>query len=159
MAALGPEPLGNTFHEAHLIAALKGRNTPIKAALLDQKIVAGLGNIYVCEALFRAGIHPARKAGRIGAQRVASLVPIIRETLQVAIAAGDPPCGIFVRPMASWGISSTALTSMAGKARPVGGMAAVASCVGSCNRADPLSTAHSVKDSLNERRDMITTWV
>ncbi|QFS84789.1 Formamidopyrimidine-DNA glycosylase [Roseivivax sp. THAF40] len=88
MAALGPEPLGNTFHEAHLIAALKGRNTPIKAALLDQKIVAGLGNIYVCEALFRAGIHPARKAGRIGAQRVASLVPIIRETLQVAIAAG-----------------------------------------------------------------------
>ncbi len=88
IAALGPEPLGNSFHEAHLVAALRGRNTPIKAALLDQKIVAGLGNIYVCEALFRAGIHPARKAGRIGAGRVAALVPIIRETLDAAIAAG-----------------------------------------------------------------------
>ena len=88
LAALGPEPLGNGFHEAHLIAALKGRNTPIKAALLDQRIVAGLGNIYVCEALFRAGIHPARKAGRISAVRVASLVPIIREVLTEAIEAG-----------------------------------------------------------------------
>ncbi|SIS49875.1 DNA-(apurinic or apyrimidinic site) lyase [Roseivivax lentus] len=88
IAALGPEPLGNSFHEAHLVGAFKGRNMPVKAALLDQKIVAGLGNIYVCEALFRAGIHPARKAGRIGAGRVASLVPIIRATLQDAIAAG-----------------------------------------------------------------------
>ena len=88
LAALGPEPLGNGFNEAHLVAALKGRNTPIKAALLDQRIVAGLGNIYVCEALFRAGIHPARKAGRISAARIASLVPIIREVLTEAIEAG-----------------------------------------------------------------------
>ncbi|MHA6327103.1 bifunctional DNA-formamidopyrimidine glycosylase/DNA-(apurinic or apyrimidinic site) lyase [Roseivivax sp. CAU 1753] len=88
IAALGPEPLGNAFHEDHLIAAFRGRNTPVKSALLDQKIVAGLGNIYVCEALFRAGIHPARKAGRIGAVRVAGLVPIIRQTLLDAIAAG-----------------------------------------------------------------------
>ncbi|WP_370399830.1 bifunctional DNA-formamidopyrimidine glycosylase/DNA-(apurinic or apyrimidinic site) lyase [Sulfitobacter sp. JB4-11] len=88
LAVLGPEPLGNDFHEAHLIAALKGRMMPIKSALLDQKIVAGLGNIYVCEALFRAGIHPARKAGRISATRVASLVPIIRQVLAEAIEAG-----------------------------------------------------------------------
>jgi formamidopyrimidine-DNA glycosylase len=88
LAALGPEPLGNQFHEAHLVAALRGRNTPIKAALLDQRIVAGLGNIYVCEALYRAGIHPARKAGRISAARVASLVPIIRQVLEEAIEAG-----------------------------------------------------------------------
>ena len=88
IAALGPEPLGNAFHEDHLVRAFRGKNTPVKSALLDQKIVAGLGNIYVCEALFRAGIHPARKAGRIGAARVAALVPIIRETLQDAIAAG-----------------------------------------------------------------------
>lgn len=88
LAALGPEPLGNDFHEAHLIAALKGRNTPIKSALLDQRIVAGLGNIYVCEALYRAGIHPARKAGRISATRVARLVPIIRQVLAEAIEAG-----------------------------------------------------------------------
>lgn len=88
LAAIGPEPLGNDFHEAHLIAALKGRNMPIKSALLDQRIVAGLGNIYVCETLYRAGIHPARKAGNISAGRVAGLVPIIRQVLEEAIKAG-----------------------------------------------------------------------
>ena len=60
----------------------------VKSALLDQRIVSGLGNIYVCEVLFRAGIHPARKAGRISAARVASLVPLIRDVLSEAIAAG-----------------------------------------------------------------------
>ena len=85
---LGPEPLGNAFNESYLIERLKGRNTPIKSALLDQRIVSGLGNIYVCEVLFRAGIHPARKAGRISAARVARLVPLIRDVLSEAIAAG-----------------------------------------------------------------------
>jgi formamidopyrimidine-DNA glycosylase len=85
---LGPEPMGNGFSPEYLVSALKGRNTPIKAALLDQKIVAGLGNIYVCEALFRAGIHPARKAGRISTARVAALVPVIRDVLRDAIDAG-----------------------------------------------------------------------
>ncbi|MDU8910979.1 bifunctional DNA-formamidopyrimidine glycosylase/DNA-(apurinic or apyrimidinic site) lyase [Aestuariicoccus sp. MJ-SS9] len=88
LAALGPEPLGNAFSESHLVAALKGRNTPVKSALLDQKIVAGLGNIYVCESLFRARIHPARKAGRISAARAGALVPIIRQVLTEAIDAG-----------------------------------------------------------------------
>ncbi len=88
LAVLGPEPLGNDFHEEHLIAAFAGRNTPIKSALLDQRIIAGLGNIYVCETLYRAGIHPARKAGRISKRRVATLVPIIRDVLTEAIAAG-----------------------------------------------------------------------
>ena len=88
LARLGPEPLGNTFDETYLVAALKGRNTPIKSALLDQRVVAGLGNIYVCEALFRAHIAPTRKAGQVGAARVASLVPIIRTVLGEAIAAG-----------------------------------------------------------------------
>lgn len=88
LAKLGPEPLGNAFSEDHLISALKGKNTPIKSALLDQHVVAGLGNIYVCEVLFRAGIHPARKVSRISEQRIASLVPIIREVLLEAIAAG-----------------------------------------------------------------------
>ncbi|MBR2573347.1 MAG: bifunctional DNA-formamidopyrimidine glycosylase/DNA-(apurinic or apyrimidinic site) lyase [Loktanella sp.] len=85
---LGPEPLGNGFDETYLVARLKGRNTPIKSALLDQRIVAGLGNIYVCEVLFRAGIDPRRKAGQIAARRVASLVPLIRDVLHEAIAAG-----------------------------------------------------------------------
>ena len=88
LAAIGPEPLGNDFHEQHLVTALHGRAMPIKSALLDQRIVAGLGNIYVCESLFRAGIHPARKADRISAVRIASLVPIIRQVLRDAIEAG-----------------------------------------------------------------------
>jgi len=85
---LGPEPLGNTFDEKYLAEKLKGKNTPIKTALLDQRIVSGLGNIYVCEVLFRAGIHPARKAGKISGKRVATLVPLIRTVLTEAIAAG-----------------------------------------------------------------------
>lgn len=88
LAVLGPEPLGNAFNEDHLIAAFKGKNTPVKSALLDQRIVAGLGNIYVCEALYRAGISPTRKAGRISKTRVAALVPIIRDVLAEAIEAG-----------------------------------------------------------------------
>jgi formamidopyrimidine-DNA glycosylase len=88
LAKLGPEPLGNAFNEAHLVEALKGKNTPVKSALLDQRIVAGLGNIYVCEALFRAGISPLRKAGRLSAKRVASLVPVIRVVISEAIDAG-----------------------------------------------------------------------
>ena len=85
---IGPEPLGNAFNEAYLVERFKGRNTPVKSALLDQRLVAGLGNIYVCEVLYRAGISPSRKAGRIAAPRVAGLVPIIRAVLQEAIEAG-----------------------------------------------------------------------
>jgi formamidopyrimidine-DNA glycosylase len=88
LAVIGPEPLSNDFNEPYLVAALKGRNTPVKSALLDQRIVAGLGNIYVCEALFRAGISPRRRAGQIAASRVAALVPVIRQVLTDAIEAG-----------------------------------------------------------------------
>lgn len=85
---LGPEPLGNAFSGAYLAGRFHGRATPVKAALLDQRIVAGLGNIYVSEALHRAGVHPARKAGRIAPARVEALVPVIRDVLSEAIAAG-----------------------------------------------------------------------
>lgn len=88
LASLGPEPLGNGFSESHLVRALDGRSLPMKSALLDQKIVAGLGNIYVCEALYRARIHPGRRAVKVSAKRIASLVPIIREVLSEAIEAG-----------------------------------------------------------------------
>ena len=88
LARLGPEPLGNSFHEAHLAAALKGRRAPIKAALIDQRIVAGLGNIYVCEALWRARISPRRRAGAISRTRLAGLVAAIRAVLTDALAAG-----------------------------------------------------------------------
>ncbi|MCB6177964.1 bifunctional DNA-formamidopyrimidine glycosylase/DNA-(apurinic or apyrimidinic site) lyase [Rhodobacter sp. Har01] len=88
LASLGPEPLGNGFDETYLTQALHGRRTPIKAALLDQHLVAGLGNIYVCETLFRAGVSPRRLAGNLGPKRAAVLVPLIREVLAEAIEAG-----------------------------------------------------------------------
>lgn len=88
LAGLGPEPLGNGFDEDYLVARLAGRRTPVKAALLDQRLVAGLGNIYVCEALFRAGISPMRRAARLSARRAAALVPAIRAVLADAIEAG-----------------------------------------------------------------------
>jgi formamidopyrimidine-DNA glycosylase len=88
LAKLGPEPLGNQFDESYLADALSGRNTPIKSALLDQRIVAGLGNIYVCEALYRARISPKRRARNLSRARAAALVPIIRDVLRDAIEAG-----------------------------------------------------------------------
>lgn len=88
LAGLGPEPLGNAFDESYLAARLAGRRTPIKSALLDQRNIAGLGNIYVCEVLFRARLHPARLAGDLTLAEVARLVPLIRAVLTEAIAAG-----------------------------------------------------------------------
>jgi len=88
LAGLGPEPLGNAFSAAALAAALAGRRTPIKVALLDQKIVAGLGNIYVCEALHDAGVSPRRSAHTVSGVRAERLVTAIRDVLSAAIAAG-----------------------------------------------------------------------
>lgn len=85
---LGPEPFDDSFDTSYLRDKLSGRRLPVKQALLDQKIVAGLGNIYVSEALHRAGIDPRRAAGRIGEARIADLVEHIRDVLTDAIAAG-----------------------------------------------------------------------
>ena len=85
---IGPEPLGNAFSESYLQDRLRGRSMPMKTALLDQKIVAGLGNIYVCEALNRAGISPRRKAGNVSRAGIARLVPTIRDVLNEAVSAG-----------------------------------------------------------------------
>jgi formamidopyrimidine-DNA glycosylase len=88
LAGLGPEPLGAEFNGSYLTATLAGKMTPIKSALLDQRIVAGLGNIYVCEALFRAGISPRRLAGSIGRRRADRLVAGVQSVLTEAIEAG-----------------------------------------------------------------------
>ena len=88
LAHLGPEPLGNRFHAEALARAFAGRRTSVKAALLDQRIVAGLGNIYVCEALHRAGLSPLRAAGELGRAEVERLVGAVRDVLNEAIAAG-----------------------------------------------------------------------
>lgn len=85
---IGPEPLGNAFNDSYLAARLAGRTMPIKTAMLDQRIVAGLGNIYVAEALFRACIDPRRKAGDLSAAEVSGLVTVVRSVLEEAIAAG-----------------------------------------------------------------------
>lgn len=88
IATLGPEPLSNAFDTRYLAERLSGRHMPVKGALLDQRTVAGLGNIYACETLHRAGIDPRRAARRIAPAQLAKLVPAIREVLREAIASG-----------------------------------------------------------------------
>lgn len=86
--SIGPEPLGNAFSGPALESALAGKYTPIKAALLDQKVVAGVGNIYACEALHRAGIAPRRLALNVWGARAERLADAVKSVLTEAIAAG-----------------------------------------------------------------------
>ena len=88
LRALGPEPIGDRFDADVLLEKLKNRRTPIKSALLDQRVVAGLGNIYVCEALYRSGISPRRLACHVGPVRAARLIRAIKNVLDEAITAG-----------------------------------------------------------------------
>ena len=88
LRALGPEPIGDDFDANVLLAKLNNKRSPIKSALLDQHVVAGLGNIYVCEALYRSGISPRRLACHVGAARTERLVVAIKKVLEEAIAAG-----------------------------------------------------------------------
>jgi len=97
-AAMGPEPLGDGLNVDYLAKALAGRVAPIKAMLLDQRVVAGLGNIYVCEALNIAGISPTREAGKITKPRLARLVEAIKAVLQAAILAGGSTLRDYARP-------------------------------------------------------------
>ena len=87
-AGLGPEPLGNGFSGAHLAEAFAGRKQTIKVSLLDQRHVAGLGNIYVCEALYRARISPLVAAGKVSKPRLEILAAVVRDVLNEAILAG-----------------------------------------------------------------------
>ncbi len=88
LKGLGPEPLDPAFDGPRLAAALAGKRTPIKSALLDQRVVAGIGNIYASEALFRAGISPRRLARTVQGERAARLALAVREVLAEAVAAG-----------------------------------------------------------------------
>jgi formamidopyrimidine-DNA glycosylase len=98
LAGLGPEALEDGFTGEQLSAALAGRHTAIKAALLDQRTIAGLGNIYVCEALFRARLSPMRMAHTIAGARATRLVPAIKAVLGEAIAAGGSSLRDYVQP-------------------------------------------------------------
>ena len=95
---MGPEPLGPDLTAAYLRRRAGGRTAPIKAMLLDQRIVAGLGNIYVCEALHLARIAPSRAAGQISLARLERLVEAIRAVLLAAIEAGGSTLRDFAQP-------------------------------------------------------------
>jgi formamidopyrimidine-DNA glycosylase len=88
LEGLGPEPISNAFSGAYLREAFKGKKAPVKAALLDQRMVAGLGNIYVSEALFRSGINPEKLAGAIRPDRLERLAEEVRKVIDEAIVAG-----------------------------------------------------------------------
>lgn len=97
-AALGPEPLSAALTPAHLAGAFKDRVAAIKLLLLDQRIVAGLGNIYVCEALYRARIDPRKAAGQVSRPALGRLVPAIKAVLEEAIAAGGSTLRDYAQP-------------------------------------------------------------
>ncbi|MGM0422979.1 MAG: bifunctional DNA-formamidopyrimidine glycosylase/DNA-(apurinic or apyrimidinic site) lyase [Pseudomonadota bacterium] len=101
--SLGPEPLGNAFHAPALAQKLAGKTVAIKNALLDQRSVAGLGNIYVSEALFHAGIDPRRPAGSLQTSEIEALVPAIRTVLETAIAAGGSSLRDYVQASGALG--------------------------------------------------------
>jgi formamidopyrimidine-DNA glycosylase len=105
-AALGPEPLSDDFSPSQLKAALAGRSAAIKLMLLDQRIVAGLGNIYVCEALFRAGINPAKAAGKVSLAALERLVAAVKAVLAEAIEAGGSSLRDYAQPSGELGYFS-----------------------------------------------------
>ena len=95
---MGPEPLGAEFDGDYLGRMFQGKSAPIKAALLDQRIIAGLGNIYVCEALHMAGIAPTRASGKVGRERLDRLAAAVKEVLSAAILAGGSTLRDYARP-------------------------------------------------------------
>lgn len=124
--SLGPEPLGEAFSGAHLARAFAGRAAPVKALLLDQRVVAGLGNIYVCEALNMAGIAPRVAGGRIGRKRLDGLAEAIRAVLALAIEAGGSTLRDYARPDGELGYFSRQWRAYGreGEPCPCGGMIA-----------------------------------
>ncbi len=106
-AQMGPEPLGPGLTPAYLKHALAGRKQAIKLLLLDQRIVAGLGNIYVCEALWRARISPKRAGGRISLAALERLVPAIQEVLTESIRDGGSSLRDYARPDGELGYFAT----------------------------------------------------
>jgi formamidopyrimidine-DNA glycosylase len=100
---LGPDAIAESFTPEVLSAALKGRKTSIKVALMDQRIVVGVGNIYACESLHRAGISPKRKAATVAGKRAEVLVPAIKRVLAEAIAAGGSSLRDHVQPSGELG--------------------------------------------------------
>jgi formamidopyrimidine-DNA glycosylase len=137
-------------------AAFRGKRTPVKSALLDQRIVAGLGNIYVCEALHRARISPLRHAGRIGRGASRGLSPISAMCWPRRSRPGAHPSATTGRRMAIWAISNTISASTDARGSPAKPPIAVASSAARCSPGGRVSTAPSAKDSLNPALAVLT---
>ena len=160
LAVLGPEPLGNDFHEAHLVDSFRNKNSPVKSALLDQGIVAGLGNIYVCEALFRAAISPRRKAGS-RFPRIAS-PPWCRSSAQVledAIRAGGSSLKDFRQADGELGYFQHSFDVYGREGDPCrrDGCGGQIRCGESPNPDAHLSTVRNAKDNLIRRVRVVRT--
>ena len=121
LGGMGPEPLDADWTPDALRAALDGRRTPIKAALLDQRVVAGLGNIYVCEALHRTGISPRREARTIGRARAERLVPAVKAVLSEAIRAGGSTLRDYADANGERGAFQHAFSAYGREGEPCGG--------------------------------------
>lgn len=103
LSGLGPEPLSNNFNGEELYSRLKSKNVDMKAALMDQRVVAGLGNIYVCESLFETGISPRKKAGKMSLEKTEELVPNVKKVLNAAIESGGSTLRDYVQSTGSSG--------------------------------------------------------
>lgn len=117
-AAMGPEPLGDELSPSYLKDALAGRVQAIKLCLLDQRIVAGLGNIYVCEALWRAGIHPRRAGGKVSKPQLERLVPAIRDVLTQSISDGGSSLRDYAQPDGELGYFATRFDAYGREGQP-----------------------------------------
>jgi formamidopyrimidine-DNA glycosylase len=117
---MGPEPLGPGLTPGHLRQAFAGRRQAIKLLLLDQRIVAGLGNIYVCEALFRARIDPRKAAGAVSRPALERLVPAIRDVLEQAIGDGGSTLRDYARPDGELGYFATRFAVYGREGQPCG---------------------------------------
>lgn len=128
LAQMGPEPLGPGFDGAVLSRAFRGRRAPVKALLLDQRVVAGLGNIYVCEALFRAGVAPHRAAGKLRAPRTRRLAEAVQRTLTDAIDAGGSSLRDYVQASGELGYFQNQWKVYGREGQPCGSCRAGARC-------------------------------
>ncbi|HST44717.1 MAG TPA: bifunctional DNA-formamidopyrimidine glycosylase/DNA-(apurinic or apyrimidinic site) lyase [Luteimonas sp.] len=118
LQGLGPEPLSDAFNGDHLFARSRGRRIPVKAFLMDQAVVVGVGNIYVAEALFEAGVSPLRAAGRISAARYARVAAAIRRILTHAITRGGTTLRDFISPDGAPGYFEQELTAYGRHGQP-----------------------------------------
>ncbi|MGH8772183.1 MAG: zinc finger domain-containing protein, partial [Burkholderiales bacterium] len=135
LANLGPEPLSREFGAQMLYLKTRGKSAPIKNVLMDSRVVAGVGNIYANEALFRAGINPKTSAGKISLARYKKLAAAVRETLRRAIATGGSSLRDFVASDGELGCFQTQCFVYDREGEPCRRCGAIIRCIRQGNRA------------------------